>query len=87
VSIEEVMDMDMEMDMDMDMDPDSDLGSDAENDKMVDGKGAAGKLSDMPPPTHSSWTIHDVYNMDLESFHSRLTTVPSDPRRRAPPDS
>jgi hypothetical protein len=74
MSVEEVMDMDPE--------------TDVENDEMVDGEGAAGKLSGMPPPTHSPWTAHDTNFMDLEeSFHSRLTTVPSDPRRRAPPDS
>ena len=74
MSIEEVMDMDPE--------------TDVENDEMVDGEGAAGKSSGMPPPTHSPWTAHDANSMDLEeAFHSRLTTVPSDPRRRAPPDS
>lgn len=75
MSIEEVMDMDPE--------------TDVENDEMVDGEGATGKSSDMPPPTHSPWTAHDTNSMDLDesSFHSRLTTVPSDPRRRAPPDS
>jgi histone-lysine N-methyltransferase SETD2 len=73
MSAEEVMDMDPE--------------TDEENDEMVDGEGAAG-LSDMPPPTHPPWTAHDTNTMDLEeSFHLRLTTVPSDPRRRAPPDS
>ena len=84
MSVEDVMDMDM------DIDPDSGLGSDAENDEMVDGEGAAGKSSDMPPPSHSPWTSnrHNANTTDLEeSFHSRLTTVPSDPRRRAPPDS
>jgi hypothetical protein len=77
ISVEEVMDMD----------PDS--GSDVENDEMVDREGAAGKSSDMLPPTLSPWTAHDANTMDLDesSFHSRLTTVPSDPRRRAPPDS
>lgn len=73
MSIEEVMDMDPETD-----------------DEMIDGEGegAAGKSSDMPPPTHSPWTAHDTNTTDLEdSFHLRLTTVPSDPRRRAPPDS
>lgn len=68
----------------MDMDPDS--GSDAEeDDEMVDGEGVAGKSNDdMPPPKHSPWTVQ---TMDLdESLHSRLTTIPSDPRRRAPPD-
>ena len=86
MSVEEVMDMDI--DMDMDMDPDSGPGSDVENDEMVDGGWATGKSSDMPPPAHSSsWTAHDTNTMDLEeSFHSRLTTVPSDPRLRAPPD-
>lgn len=84
MSVEDVMDMDM----DTDMDPDSGMGSDAENDEMVDGEGAAGKSRDMPPPTHSPWTAHDANTMDLEeSFHSRLATVPSDPRRRALPDS
>jgi hypothetical protein len=74
MSIEEVMDMDPE--------------TDEENDEMVDGEEAAGKSSDMPPPSHPPWTAHDTNTMDLEeSFHSRLTTVPSDPRRRAPPDS
>lgn len=72
----------------MDIDPDSGLGSDEENDEMVDGEGVAGKSSDMPPPTHSPCTPHDANTMELEeSFHSRLTTAPSDPRRRAPPDS
>ena len=67
---------------------DIDLDSDLENDQMVDGEGAAGKSSDMPPPTHSPWIAHDANTMDLdESFHSRLTNVPSDPRRRPPPDS
>ena len=77
MSVEEVMDMDPE--------------TDVENDDMVDGEEAAGKSSpsDMPPPTHSPWTAHDSSAMDLEeeSFHSRLINVPSDPRRRAPPDS
>ena len=81
MSVEEVMDMDI------DMDPESGPGSDVENDEMVNGERATGKSSDMPPPTHSSWTAHDTNTMDLEeSFHSRLTTVPSDPRLRAPPD-
>ena len=74
MSVEEVMDMDPETD-----------------DEMADGQGegAAGKSDDMPPPAHSPWTAHDTNTMDLEeeSFHSRLTAVPSDPRRRAPPDS
>ena len=74
MSVEEVMDMDTE--------------TDVEEDEMIVGEGAAGKSSDMPPPTHSPWIVHDTNTMDLEeSFHSRLTTVPSDPRRRAPPDS
>lgn len=78
MSVEEVMDMDMDSG-----------GSDVENDEMVDGEGVAGKSSDIPPPPpHSPWAVHDANTMDLEeSLHSRLITVPSDPRRRAPPDS
>ena len=69
----------------MDMDPDS--GSDPEDDEMADGERVAGKSNDMPSPNHSPWTAHNADTMDLdESFHSKLTTIPSDPRRRAPPD-
>ena len=48
----------------------------------------AGKSTDMPLPNHFPLTAHDANVMDLnESSHPRLTTVPSDPRRRALPDS
>ena len=60
------------------MDMDCDSSSDAENNEMTDGEGISG--DDMPPN-------HDANTMDLDEFsHPRLTTVPSDPRRRAPPD-
>ncbi|KAF8804407.1 hypothetical protein BYT27DRAFT_7107098 [Phlegmacium glaucopus] len=69
----------------MDMDPDS--GSDAEDDdEMTDGERVAEKPNDIPL-SQSRWTAHDADTMNLdESLHSRMTTVPSDPRRRAPPD-
>ena len=73
MSVEEAMDMDC------------DSSSDAEDAEMTD---VAGKSTDMPLPNHSPWTAHDANAMDLnESSHPRSTTVPSDPRRRAPPDS
>lgn len=76
MSVEEAMDMD------------TDSGSDAEDDEMADEEErVVGKSNDMPPPNHSRWTARDADTMDLdESLHSRMTTVPSDPRRRAPPD-
>lgn len=69
----------------MDIDPDS--NSDGDDDEMVDAKGVTGKSNDMPPANHSLWTAYDANTMDLdESLHSRFNTVPSDPRRRPPPD-
>jgi histone-lysine N-methyltransferase SETD2 len=76
MSVEEAMDMDC------------DSSSDAEDDEMPDGEKFAGMSNDMPPPNHSPWTAHDANTMDLDgSFHPRLVTIPSDPRRRAPPDT
>lgn len=76
MSVEEAMDMDC------------DSSSDAEDDEIIDEGGVAGKSNNMPPPNHSPWTAHSTNTMDLdESFHPKLTTVPSDPRRRAPPDT
>lgn len=70
----------------MDMDPDS--GSDDDDDdEMDEGEGVAVKSNDMPPPDHFPWTAHEADAMNLDdSLHSRMTIVPSDPRRRAPPD-